>query len=67
MNTTPLPDVDTATLRAWAEAGEISNARYIEEIERRRKEQAVLAQSVASHALGVIPPECDGDLFHHPV
>lgn len=67
MNTTPLPDVDTATLRAWAEAGEISNARYIEEIERRRKEQAAIAQSVALLAIGVIPPECDGDLFHQPV
>lgn len=60
MNTTPLPDVDTATLRAWAEAGEISTARYIEEIECRRKEQAVLAQSVASHALGEDIPENRG-------
>lgn len=67
MNTTPLPDVDIATLRAWAEAGVISTARYVEEVERRRREQSLAAQAVAFEALGVIIPESDGDLFHHPV
>lgn len=67
MTTTPLPDVDLAMLRAWAEAGEISTTRYVEEVERRRREQALAAQSVAFEALGVIIPENDGDLFHHPV
>lgn len=42
MNTTPLPDVDLATLRAWADAGEISTAQYAEEVERRRREQEQL-------------------------
>lgn len=67
MNTTPLPDVDIATLRAWADAGEISTARYVEEVNRRRREQALAAQAVAFEAIGVIIPENDGDLFHHPV
>lgn len=67
MNTTPLPDVDLATLRAWADAGEISTARYVDEVERRRREQALAAQAVAFEAIGVIIPENDGDLFHHPV
>lgn len=67
MTTTPLPDVDLATLRAWADAGVISTARYVEEVERRRREQALAAQAVAFEALGVVIPENDGDLFHHPV
>lgn len=67
MNTTPLPDVDIDTLRAWADAGVISTARYVEEVERRRREQALAAQAVADEALGVIMPENDGDLFHHPI
>ncbi len=67
MNTTPLPDIDIATLRAWADAGEISTARYVEEVNRRRREQALAAQAVAFEAIGVIIPENDGDLFHHPV
>lgn len=52
MTTTPLPDVDLATLRAWADAGVISTARYVEEVERRRREQALAAQAVAFEALG---------------
>lgn len=67
MTATPLPDVDIATLRAWAEAGEISTARYVEEVERRRKEQALAAQAVAFEAIGEDIPEAKGDLFHHPV
>lgn len=67
MNTTPLPDVDLATLRAWADAGVISTARYVDEVERRRREQALAAQAVAFEAIGVIIPENDGDLFNHPV
>lgn len=67
MNTTPLPDVDLATLKAWADAGVISTARYVEEVNRRRREQALAAQAVAFEAIGVIIPENDGDLFHHPV
>lgn len=67
MNTTPLPDVDLATLRAWADAGVISTARYVEEVERRRREQALAAQAVAFEALGEDMPEAKGDLFHHPV
>lgn len=67
MNTAPLPDIDIATLRAWADAGVISTARYVEEVERRRREQALAAQAVAFEALGIIIPENDGDLFHHPV
>lgn len=66
MNTTPLPDVDLATLRAWAEAGVISTARYVDEVERRRREQALAAQAVAFEALGEDVPEAKGDLFHHP-
>lgn len=67
MNTTPLPDVDIATLRAWAEADIISASRYIAEVDRRRREQALAAQAVASEALGEDVPEAKGDLFHHPV
>lgn len=54
MNTTPLPDIDIATLRAWAEAGVISTARYVEEVERRRREQALAAQAVAFEALDCV-------------
>lgn len=67
MNITPLPDVDIVTLRAWADAGEISTARYVEEAERRRREQALAAQAVAFEALGEDVPEANGDLFHHPI
>jgi hypothetical protein len=80
MNTTPLPDVDLATLTAWAEAGEISTFRYAEEVNRRRREQALAAQAVAVMAidpggcappvyvdLGEDMPEAKGDLFHHPI
>jgi hypothetical protein len=67
MNTTPLPDVDIATLRAWAEAGEISTFRYSEELQRRLREQALAAQAVAFEALGEDIPEAKGDLFHHPI
>lgn len=67
MNTTPLPDVDIAMLRAWAEAGEISTARYVEEVNRRLREQALAAQAVAFEALGDDIPEVKGDLFHHPI
>jgi hypothetical protein len=67
MNTTPLPDIDIATLKAWAEADIISASRYIEEVDRRRREQALAAQAVALEALGEDIPECSGDIFHHPV
>lgn len=67
MNTTHLPDVDLATLRAWADAGVISTARYVEEVERRRREQALAAQAVAFEALGEDMPGAKGDLFHHPI
>lgn len=67
MNTTPLPDVDIATLTAWAEAGEISTFRYAEELQRRLREQALAAQAVAFEALGEDMPEAKGDLFHHPI
>lgn len=67
MNTTPLPDVDIATLRAWAEAGVISTARFVEEVNRRRCEQALAAQSVAFEALGEDMPKAKGDLFQHPI
>jgi len=63
MNTTPLPDIDLATLRAWAEAGVISTARYVEEAELRRKEH----EAAELAAIGVILPDQPGDLFHHPV
>lgn len=67
MNSTPLPDVDIDTLKAWAEAGVISTARYVDEVERRRCEQALAAQAVAFEALGEDIPETKGYLFHHPV
>jgi hypothetical protein len=80
MNTTPLPDIDIATLKAWAEADIISASRYIEEVDRRRREQALAAQAVALMAidparcapavyvdLGEDIPECIGDLINHPV
>lgn len=80
MTPTPLPDVDLATLKAWADAGVISTARYVEEVERRRREQALAAQAVAVMAidpggcappvyvdLGEDVPEAKGDLFHHPI
>lgn len=67
MNTTPLPDVDIATLREWADAGVISTARYVEELHRRLREHDRAAQAVADEAIGVILPDRPGDLFHHPV
>lgn len=67
MNTTPLPDVPLADIRAWAEAGIISHARYIEEVERRRREQEAASRIVALEALGEDIPECKGDLFNHPL
>lgn len=67
MNTTPLPDVDIATLKAWAEADIISASRYIEEVDRRRREQALAARAVAREALGEDEPECNGDLLNHPL
>lgn len=52
-----LPDVDLAVLRAWAEAGVISHARYVEEVERRRQEQKKLDEF--NYPIG--------DLFNHPL
>lgn len=52
-----LPDVDLAVLRAWAEAGIISQTRYVEEVERRRQEQKKLDEF--NYPLG--------DLFNHPL
>ena len=46
------PDVDLDTLKAWADAGVISTARYVEEVERRRREQAQSAEAVAFEAIG---------------
>ena len=33
-----IKDIDRDTLCAWADAGIISHARYVEEVERRKKE-----------------------------
>lgn len=41
METMRIEDVEEAELRAWAEAGIIDHARYVEEIERRKQEAAV--------------------------
>lgn len=67
MNSTPLPDAPLADLRAWADAGIISTARYIEEVERRRQEQALAARAIAFEALGEDVPACNGDLLNHPL
>jgi hypothetical protein len=61
-----LPDIATEELRALAEAGYVSSAEYVAEIQRRRREQAEFARSVALESLGEDIPECSGDLFHHP-
>ena len=39
MNATELRDVSLEQLRAWADAGEIPLGRYLDEVERRRKER----------------------------
>lgn len=63
---TDLSTTDIHDLRAWADAGYLPLPLYIEEVERRRKEQQA-ALSVALEALGEDVPEAKGDLFHHPV
>lgn len=62
-----LPDIATDELRALADAGYVSVAEYVEEIQRRRAEQAEAAKRVALESLGEDVLECKGDVFHHPV
>jgi hypothetical protein len=67
MTRVDLPDIATEELRALADAGYVSTAKYVSEIERRRREQAEAARLVALESLGEDMPECDGDLLHHPI
>jgi hypothetical protein len=40
-----LEDISDGMLRAWAECGVISSARYVEEVERRRQAQRIAVEA----------------------